>query len=36
MRFKQFYLTENYSKESTEKILSKIKENGGKLKGSIR
>jgi tRNA nucleotidyltransferase (CCA-adding enzyme) len=31
MRFKQFYLTENYSKETTEKILSKIKENGGKL-----
>lgn len=31
MRFKSFYLTENYSKESTEKILSKIKENGGKL-----
>ena len=31
MRFKQFYLTENYSKEPTEKILSKIKENGGKL-----
>lgn len=31
MRFRQFYLTENYSKETTEKILSKIKENGGKL-----
>ncbi len=29
MRFKQFYLTESYSKETTEKILSKIKENGG-------
>jgi len=31
MRFKQFYLTESYSKETTEKILSKIKENNGKL-----
>ncbi len=31
MRFKQFYLTENYSKETTEKILAKIKDNGGKL-----